>query len=316
MRVTTKMLTQSMLRNVNVNLQNMATYQQQLASSKRINRPSDDPTGTAQLLGTKSAIKAQEQYRKNMKDATSWLDTADGALGQANEVLQRARELAVAGSSGTLADGSMTALADEVDNLVGELVQVANTDYAGRYMFGGGKTATPPFTITGQDADGRITQVQFVDAAFDESLLDETYQHKIKIESGVTMDVSCGQLTFHTDTAGNDDLNAVFEKMIELRTAMDNNDQDSVSSLIGDFDNLIDNVLSERAVVGAKVNRLESSIARSQSYEEDLTALASKLEDADYAIATIGLSTQQTIYQASLAVGAQIIQPSLIDFLK
>lgn len=316
MRVTTKMLTQSLLRNVNVNLQNMETYQQQMASGKRVNRPSDDPIGTAQLLGTKSAIKAQEQYRKNMEDATSWLDTADGALEQANEVLQRVRELAVSGSSSTLPDGSMKALADEVDNLVSELVQVANTDYAGRYMFGGGKTATPPFTITGQDANGRITQIQFVDAAFDESLLAGTYQHKIEIESGVTMDVACGKMTFHTDAAGNEGLNAVFEKMIELRTAMDDGDQTAVGSLIGDFDKLIDNVLSERAVVGAKVNRLESSIARSEAYEEDLTALASKLEDADYAMASIGLSTQQTIYQASLAVGAKIIQPSLIDFLK
>jgi len=316
MRVTTKMLTQSLINNVNVNLQNMEEYQNQLSSGKRITKPSDDPIATAKLLSTKSAIKAQEQYRRNMEDATGWLDTTDGALEQANEVLQRTRELAVAGATGTLPEESLGALADELDNLIGELVQVANTNYAGRFIFGGGKTGTPPFEITGKDSEGNVTQVQFISTTFDESLLEETYQQKIEIESGVTIDVSNGRTTFHTDTSGDDDINAVFEKMIELRTALDAGDQDAVSSLIDDFDKLIDNVLSERAVVGAKTKRMESALERSASYEIDLTKLLSKLEDVDYAEASIGFNTQQTVYESSLAVGAKIIQPSLIDFLK
>jgi len=316
MRVTTKMLTQSLINNVNVNLQNMEDYQNQLSSGKRIAKPSDDPIATAQLLSAKSAMKAQEQYRHNMEDASGWLNTTDGALEQANDVLQRIRELTVAGSTGTLPADSMGALADEVDNLLAEMVQVANTNYAGRFIFGGGKTGTPPYTITDKDSEGKITSVQFINATFDESLLDETYQQRIEIESGVTIDVAAGKTSFHTDTSGNDDINAVFEKMTELRTALDAGDQGVVSSLIDDFDKLIDNVLSERAVVGAKSKRMESAIERSTSYELDLTKLISKLEDADYAQASIGFNTQQTVYQSSLAVGAKIIQPSLIDFLK
>ncbi len=316
MRVTTKMLTQSLINNVNVNLKNMEEYQNQVSTGKKITQPSDDPIATAQLLSTKSAIKAQEQYRRNMEDASGWLETTDGALEQANDVLQRVRELAVAGATGTLPEESMGALADEIDNLVGEMVQVANTNYAGRFIFGGGKTGTSPFKITSKDSEEKTTEVQFINTTFNESLLDETYQQNIEIESGVTIDVAAGRTTFHNDVTGNDNINAVFEKMIELRIALDAGDQDAVSSLIDDFDKLIDNVLSERAVVGAKSKRLESALERSSSYELDLTKLVSRLEDTDYAKASIGFNTQQTIYESSLAVGAKIIQPSLVNFLK
>jgi flagellar hook-associated protein 3 FlgL len=309
------MLTHNLINNVNTNLQKMEEYQNQIASGKKINKPSDDPIANAQLLITKSAIKAQEQYFRNMEDASGWLDTTDGALAQANDVLQRVRELAVAGSNGTLPEASMTALAEEVDNLVAEMVQIANTNYAGRYIFGGGKTSTTPFTISGTDGT-KTTAVQFVADDFNESWLDKTYQQKLEIESGVTINVAAGRMTFHTDTSGNDNINAVFDKIIQLRINLNEGDQKSVSSLIDDFDKLIDNVLSERAVVGAKVKRMESALERSSAYGLNLTKLVSKLEDADYAEAATGLRSQQTVYEASLAIGAKIIQPSLIDFLK
>lgn len=316
MRVTNKMLSQSLITNINVNLAKMEEYQNQLSSTKKINRPSDDPIATGKLLSAQSALQAQEQYSSNMKAAIGWLDTVDGALESAGDVLQRAREIAVSGSSGTLAAASMGALADEVDNMIAELVETANTSYAGRYLFGGGKTSTTPFEISGKDSEGKISQVQFINTAFDESLLDETYSRKVEIESGVTIDISSGPTAFHTNADGNADINAVFELMIELRSQLDAGDQGAVNSLIGDIDKHIDNVLSERAVVGAKSKRLEVAQSRLSAYELNLTNLISKLEDADYAEASIGFSTQRTVYEASLAIGAKIIQPSLLDFLK
>jgi len=145
MRVTTKMLSQSLINNVNTNLNRMEKYQNQLSSGRLIDRPSDDPVATSRLLAAKSDLKAQEQYSSNMKDAAGWLDTVDGALESVGNVLQRAREIAVTGSSGTLAQASMGALADEVDNMVAELVQTANSSYADKYLFGGGKSGRTPF---------------------------------------------------------------------------------------------------------------------------------------------------------------------------
>jgi flagellar hook-associated protein 3 FlgL len=85
---------------------------------------------------------------------------------------------------------------------------------------------------------------------------------------------------------------------------------------MGDFDKLIDNVLSERAIVGAKSKRMETAQDRASTYEVNLNTLVGKLEDVDYAKASIDFNTQKTVYEAALNIGAQIIKPSLIDFLK
>lgn len=316
MRVTTKMLSQSLINNVNTNLNRMEKYQNQLSSGRLIDRPSDDPVATSRLLAAKSDLKAQEQYSSNMKDAAGWLDTVDGALESVGNVLQRAREIAVTGSSGTLAQASMGALADEVDNMVAELVQTANSSYADKYLFGGGKSGRTPFEVAGRDNHGRITDIQFISADFDKSLLAETYSRKIEIEAGVTIDIACGKTVFHTDTNGNAEINAVFNKLIELREKLDAGDQNAINPLISDIDKYIDNVLSERAVGGAKSKRIEIAQSRLSAYELNLTDLVGKLEDTDYAITFTSYTSQKTIYQATLAVGAKLIQPSLLDFLR
>ncbi|MDK2986224.1 MAG: flagellar hook-associated protein 3 FlgL [Clostridia bacterium] len=327
MRVTNKMLTQTVMSNINTNLSRLDKLQNQLSSGKRVTKPSDDPIAVARIMSFKTVMKSQEQYDKNMQDAMGWLDTSDGALDNANKVLQRVRELAVYGSNDTLPDESRKALAQEVDKLVEEMVQIGNTNYGGRYIFGGGHTTEPPFEVV-KGSDGKIESVKFIgyqdfvtpnppaDPGFTEDALKNTYKLEFEVESGVTMNVAAGSMTFHTGINGSYDLNAVFEKMIELRKNLENGDTAEINSRIGDMDKLIDNVLSERAVVGAKSKRMETAQERSFSYQMDLNKLLGRLEDVDFAEATMDFHVQQTVYQAALATGAQIIQPTLIDFLK
>ena len=315
MRVTTKIISQSLLTNLNNNLGKLQEYQDQLSSGKRLNSISDDPAATARLLTAKSAMQAQEQYNSNMDYAGGWLDTADNALDSAGQVLQRATEIAVMGANGALNKESMQALGDEMDTLVAEMVQIGNTNYAGRYIFGGGNSATSPFTISGQDSDGKITTVQFIDPAYTQDKLGETYSQKIEIASGVTIDISVGRKTFHS-SSGADDMNAIFKTMIKLREDLDNQDTNQVGSDIGLLEDQSDNILSERATIGAKSNRVELAQSRATIYSTNLTKLVSDLEDADIAEAATKYSSQQATYQAALSVGAKIIMPSLLDFLK
>lgn len=322
MRVTSKMLTMSLINNINTNLQKLGKYQNQMTSGAIISKPSDNPIAMARLLNTKSALKAREQFVRNMEDAVGWLDTADGALNSANEVLQRARDLAMTGSTATTPDESMAALAAEVNDLVGDLLQIANTNYAGRYIFGGGKSAAAPFAAVTAEG-GRITAVEFIGTDFAgltagevSQQLNRIYSREVEIEVGITIDIAAGKMAFHTAADGSGSVNAVFEKLIELRNALDGGDKEAVGSLLGDFDKMIDNMLSERTIVGAKVNRMETALHRSAAMELHLTELMSKLEDADYFAASTAFKTQLAVYEASLATGAKIIQPSLLNFLK
>jgi flagellar hook-associated protein 3 FlgL len=310
MRVTTKMLTSSLLNNVNNNLGKLQEYENQLSSNVKVDKASDDPVAAAKILKAKSALKSQDQYSTNMEYASGLLETVDGALASVDDVLLRARTITVSGSTGTTTTDSMQALADEVDGLIGELVQVANTDYNGSYVFAGGETSAAPFTT---DNSSNISTVQFISSA---DPLDETYSQKVEIASGVTIDISAGRTTFHTGTDGQDDINSVFQTMIKLRDSLKAGDQAAVSALLKDIDAQTDNVISERAVVGAKSNRIELAQNRAETYNISLTTLISTLGDADYAEASVLYSSQQAVYEASLSVGAKIIQPSLLDFLK
>jgi flagellar hook-associated protein 3 FlgL len=312
MRVTTKMLTASLLNNVNNNLSKLQEYENQLSSHVKVDKASDDPVAAAKILKAKSALNSQEQYSTNMEYASGLLTTVDGALASVNDVLLRARTITVSGSTGTTTKDSMQALADEVDGLIGEMVQVANTDYNGSYVFAGGETSAAPFTTTPKDGSN-ISAVQFISSA---DSLDETYSQKVEIASGVTIDISAGRTTFHTVTDGKDDINSVFQTMIKLRDSLKAGDQAAVSALLSDIDAQTDNVISERAVVGAKSNRIELAQNRAETYNISLTTLISTLGDADYAEASALYSSQQAVYEASLLVGAKIIQPSLLDFLK
>ena len=249
-----------------------------------------------------------------MEMASKWLETADGALAGANDILLRARAITVSGSTGTTSVDSMQALADGVDALILEMVGVANTNYGGRFMFGGGNTGTAPFSVTGNSSP--VSGVQFIKSDYNTGSLDATYSQKIEIAAGVTVDISVGRKTFHTDPSGNDSINSVFNTLINLRTGLEQNDQAAVGALLSDIDALTDNLISERAVVGAKGNRIELAQSRGEAYKESLNKVISLWGDTDYAEASALWSSQLAAYQAALAVGAKLIQPSLLDYLR
>lgn len=122
-------------------IDNLSALQQQqgneLSSGKRLNKPSDDPTHIAQDLSLRTQIAQGDQTGDNVANLSAELTTVDGALSSVTDVLQKARALAVSGASDALTPAQRQALATQVDGLLGELVGLGNTQYAGKYVFGG-----------------------------------------------------------------------------------------------------------------------------------------------------------------------------------
>ena len=94
-RVTQNMLNTQFMRNLNTNLTRVQKLQDQLSSGRKINKPSDDPVGISFALRYRSELERNEQYQRNVDSALSWLSYSDKILGQAGDIIQRARELAV-----------------------------------------------------------------------------------------------------------------------------------------------------------------------------------------------------------------------------
>lgn len=136
-------------------IDNLVTQQQQLgqelSSGKQLNAPSDNPTLIAQDLEVRSSVAAENQGSANIQNASAQLTTVDGALSTLTDIMQSARGIAVEAASGFTNSTQQQALASQVDSLLQETISVANTKYAGKYVFAG--TAGPytqPVTANGQ----------------------------------------------------------------------------------------------------------------------------------------------------------------------
>ena len=108
-RISSEQAVRNFLGDLEGNYRSLSESQRQVSTGKRILTPSDDPVGVAIGLGLRRDQSAASAWNRNIDDSLTWLDTTDGALGQALEIVQRARELAVQGGNGTLSAASAPA---------------------------------------------------------------------------------------------------------------------------------------------------------------------------------------------------------------
>lgn len=296
MRVTQGMLNTNMLRNLNNNLTRLEKLQNQMSTGRKINKPSDDPVGIGFSLRYRSGLEANEQYQRNVDSAISWTDHIDKIIGEANDVLQRARELAVQGANGTNPDFSSDAIAEEIDQLYQHLVTIGNTQFNGKYIF-----------------NGQLTDIKPYEIGTAESMTPDKGAIPIEVGVGITIQVNLsGSDLFGSAT----DATNAFKVLIDLRDALLADDKTAVQNSMGKIDNRIETVLEKWAEIGARSNRIELVKNRLEDENINLQSLLMNTEDADIAALMINLKTEESIYQASLSTGARIIQPSLVDFLK
>ncbi|MBC7347972.1 MAG: hypothetical protein H5U00_11085, partial [Clostridia bacterium] len=260
----------------------------------------------SRLMSLRTALAEQEHSTRNMEDARGFLDASEGALAKFTDTLQRVRELVIYGASGTLSDSDRQALADEVDQLIDELIQTGNATYANQFLFGGQKTTSRPL----ERKSGTLGE--YVEYMGNDKAL------KWEVAPNVTMEISvAGSKIFKVDGANQSSL---FGTLIQIRDALRGGStqdlQDLSGTFLGEIDSHIDHFLQLRAVYGAKSNRLRLALDRNFESKINMTELLSRLEDVDLAKISMEYSIQQYVYQAALATGAKVVQPSLVDFLR
>ena len=181
----------------------------ELSSGKQLNQPSDNPTQIAQDLQVRATIAAENQGSSNITNASAQLTTVDGALSTLTDIMQKARGIAVEAASGFTNSTQQQALGSQVDSLLQEAISVANTKYAGKYVFAG--TAGPytePVTTNGQP----VSSVQFNGNAGGQS---EQLYNGEAVSTGVTLQ----QAFNYNSPDGSPD---VFQTLINLRDTIEN----------------------------------------------------------------------------------------------
>lgn len=166
MRITNKMLANNFLSDMQVNLDNLKTLQEQSTSGKNFKKPSDDPFNVARSMQMHSAINTNKQYNKNIVNVGNWLDTTDTALGQMGNVYQSMREKLIASGNAAYGSDERKKIKDEINQKIDQISQILNTNFDGEYIFGGTKGASKPVK-TVKESDGNMT-LMYTDASGNE----------------------------------------------------------------------------------------------------------------------------------------------------
>lgn len=330
MRITNRMMSNNYLNNMGRNLSNLNKINNQLSTGKLINRPSDSPYKTARSMQLTSTINTNGQYKTNIDDATNWLDATDDALSSLTNVLQRVRELMVSAGNAAYGSDESKSINKEINERVSEISQILNSNFDGRYIFGGTKTASKPLNVIEDNSTGNY-ELRFIDKEGNPIDINSSEIDQIRLteslSSGLDVEVSRGVnieynvtamriLKFKNDEGEHINAMSLFSEIQNNLSSANATDREKVvGENLSEIDSLISNVLNIRAEVGAKQNRMESALSKNQDETLNMTDVLSKTEDVDYTEKTIEYYMAQTTYTAALQVNAQVLPKTLLDYL-
>ena len=145
MRVTSKLMSENVTRNIFKNTEALYNLQNSISSAKRINKPSDDPLGIGKVLDYRKILESIDQYKTNISNAEAMLNITDSTLNSVDTLLIRAKELAVSQSTESSTEKTREITSKEIAEIYDQILTLANTRKNKSYIFAGYKTGTPPF---------------------------------------------------------------------------------------------------------------------------------------------------------------------------
>lgn len=297
MRVTASMQNTQMLRNLRNNNSDIMGWQNKLSTGQKISKPSDDPVGIGYQMRYTTELSRNEQYKTNAQTGSGWLSQTDSVLQQAQSILQRLNTLVNQAANGTVTNEVRAQIGLEVSQLKEQMIAVGNSTYDGRHIFNGQKTDERPYSS---------------DAANDTT---DSGVYYLNISSSVSVAVSItGEDVF--GKAGDPPESNIFAMFDDIIGKLNSGDQTGLSGSLGIIDGSIDRISSNLAEVGARMNRFELIESRIADEKVSITALRSNVADVDMADALIQLQLEQNVLQASLSVGAKVMQMSLLDYIR
>lgn len=285
-------LTTRLTGNLNRRLGDLSRIQTQLATGEKINVAGDDPLAANRILAFKNALAETRQLTRNAEDAVAWLQSTDLALGDALNVMQRVRELALM-TGGVTDPSSRLALATELEQIHEHLLTIANASFDGeRYLFAGNLITQRPFVPDG--GGGILYQ-------------GDNESYNFEVVRGTVSEINItGGAGF-----GSPDL---FNIISDLGQVILNNDP--IDPMLVRIDDGIDNIIQQRAICGARMNRFEMTLERYADEDLNFTALMSYTQDIDLAETLMKYAMMENTYQAALATSAKALQPTLLDYIR
>ncbi len=292
---------------------------QQLASGKKITSISDDPIAAVNIINTNRQLGQIETFNNNVAMGMKELDTLDDLMDLAGSYLSSAWDKAAQANNGTYGVSSLKALKTEIDEITKTMVDLANTEFNGNYMFAGANTKLLPYEMTD---DGKIL---YTGTPHD----NPDYVRQTEVADGVfevintTGDVVFGWYKDENDYSGVMGalkvLSNSIQEVIDAKEAKDPTAEtagyDKMRSTMDMFQQSLNEITTEQTKFGGVYNRLEMTESTLETNNENLTGYLSQIQEVDIAKAVSDWYQAQYAYQASLQVAAQTMNMSLLNYI-
>src|SRR5882724_674095 len=310
MRVATSTFNNDFIDQLNLLQQNQLRLQNQAATGQKLTLPEDDPAAMQRVLNLQAESLSNTQYQNNIAALQNQATSAYGAINGLKTINDRAGEIA------TLADGTkspqdLAAYATEVNGLIQQAVQLANTKYQGNYILAGTATGAAPFVAT-TDTSGNVTAV--------------TYQGNTSVaQSEIAPNVTATAQTLGANTTGSGPRGLITDSgsgadflnhLITLRNDLQAGNTAAIAAtdhpaLSKDEDNFLFHI-SANGTLQAQLTATNNLAAQ---HGTDLDGQISQDRDADIAQTITQLKSAQTAYSAALQSGSSILNLSLLNYL-
>lgn len=296
-------------RQMGINQGNMQKSMEKLSSGLRINRAGDDAAGLAISEKMRAQIKGLDQASRNAQDGISMIQTAEGALNETHNILQRMRELAVQAANDTNVDVDRNEIQKEINELTSEINRIANTtEFNTQKMLntsGAGFSST--FQVGANMGQSMTIEIKSMTA---EAL-------GLQGDASGTATAGSSITALNTGEGANNVTGAKFAATsgvsngtsnVKTAAALSVATHSGASAAIKVINNAIEAVSAQRSNLGAFQNRLEHTIANLDNASENLSAAESRIRDVDMAREMMEMTKANILSQASQAMLAQANQ--------
>ncbi|GFO65353.1 flagellar hook-associated protein FlgL [Geomonas paludis] len=306
MRITPGMSAENAIYNLQQGRTAIDQLQEQIASGYNINRPSDDPLSTRQLLDLQEQIASGDQYSSNITKAETLLNVTNTSLTSMATLMQQVKKIAGDMVAGTLdAAGTASAVAN-LTQLKSQLVDMGNTRLGDQYVFGGFSTSQP-FSSTGVFSG--TTDIPQVEIA-PNSTVGTTVSGADLLNGGKpAAAVGSGA------TAGQSPVN-ILGSIDALILAINNKDSAGILDGVKNVKAGADQITVAQSDVAGRLVRLDNMKSMIANNQNTLKTVFGDIQNVDYAKAGVMLSRQTTAFNAALSATSKLSQLSLLDYMK
>jgi flagellar hook-associated protein 3 FlgL len=305
MRIATNASSEAMLRQIQALSSDQAKLQLQVGTGRRISDPADDPAAVGRVLTLQAERSRATQYSENATRALTLTQSSYSALKSLKQISDRASEIATLGVSTAGAD-ARAAYAAEIDQLLEQALQYANTRSGNDFIFAGtafkaGPAQDTPFVATRTGT--KISSVAYG--------TDPAYAESFTVRLSDATEVS--PLTSGTTNQG---FATFLNSMIELRDALSADNTAGISNAQTTLVAGEDLLITAMAEMGGMQSRIEAAKSQHSQHLAEVESLISDEASVDLPTTIVKLTQTQTAYQAALASTTKIMNLSLLDYIQ